>query len=793
MTPGAKPNRVLDTLKTHKILADTSFLMDRNFTRFLDDYAGTLHQNHMLVPKRVLQELQRIESLNDHRRKAAQTALASIQAAVAKGMAEIRGEASDDDTFADNVISRVVEQHIVHNNIVVLTNDRILKNWVYAKKRSGCFSTKNSLIVIRFGPPQGNTHVWRDGDETPLGEQVIGAAAHRPRPPLLTSKPAVPQPFVRAKSITSNLETKLPVRDGVEKAGELFLCGGRSVRLIKELASGGEGAVFETDQANLLCKVYHPNRLTIGAQKKIELMCTRKVCNAAICWPREPVLDQHGTFRGFLMPRAYGEPLGHGLFIPTVWRGKRPNWTRRESAQLAIRILEQIDYLHRMRVLLGDINPMNILVHDEKTIYFVDCDSFQVEGFPCPVGSPNFVAPEIQGVDFSRFLRTEEHELFAVATLLFMIMMPGKCPYSHRGGEDGTANIRKMHFPYRLGEKASAGAPEGAWPFCWSHLTWPLKEAFHQSFHEDSRGQPRISVVDWLRRFREYERILGKDAATFVGPVPQYGFDLAILPHNFRYVEGKGHPLPSGGETDLQRSVRRMAISSVAITRQSRFSAPPRRPIQTSSVAPAAAAGRTLYVTQSQQRQSTASSYASHAAQAPTHSGAGSGTWYANPLVWAIIASPLKALLEVVGAAILMGILGGVMLGTLGLVVGAIFGSARDTMIGGIRTGAAFCGLLGLLDGLLAAARSIFRIDRGILPAVGLGGAVGAIAFVLFEGSEWWGAFIGVLCALLVWRLHAGEQKAAQYMQAWRVPQSVVLVHKNQLQLAWRKLCQMIR
>lgn len=562
MDQTTKPDRVLEALKTHKILADTCFLMHRNFDRFLADYSGVLQQNHILIPKKVIQELQRIEKLNDHRLEAVQNALASVQTAVSKGMAEVRGEPSDDHTIADNVISRVVEQHIVQHSIVVLTNDRNLKDWVYAKNRSGCFSTKNSLLVIRFGPQGGTPHVWGRADDTGNGPPPIRTQPPQPRPPrpaVIINRPIV---FARATSVASNLDTPLHVKEDVEKTGIVYLNGGRPVQLVKKLGSGGEGAVFETDQGGFLCKVYHPNRLTVGAQQKIELMTTRKVANPAICWPLEPVIDGQGVFRGFLMPRGSGDPLGHGLFIPTVWLGKRPNWTRRESAQLAIRVLEQIDYLHRMRVLLGDINPMNILVQDEKTVFFVDCDSFQVECFPCPVGSPNFVAPEIQGVDFSHFLRTEEHELFAVATLLFMIMMPGKSPYSHQGGADGAANIRKMHFPYPLGEKASAGAPEGAWRFCWSHLARPIKEAFHQSFHEDFKGQPRVRVAVWLRSFREYERILNKAIEVFVGPVAQYGFDLSILPQNYRYIDGKGRPLPTGGETDLQRAVKKIAMAS---------------------------------------------------------------------------------------------------------------------------------------------------------------------------------------------------------------------------------------
>lgn len=102
---------------------------------------------------------------------------------------------------------------------------------------------------------------------------------------------------------------------------------------------------------------------------------------------------------------------------------------------LCITILKKLKYLHDRNVILGDINPNNILVVSPTEVYFVDTDSYQIEGFPCPVGTINFTAPEIQRKDFSTFLRTIGNERFAVATLLFMIMLPGKPPYSCRAAK----------------------------------------------------------------------------------------------------------------------------------------------------------------------------------------------------------------------------------------------------------------------------------------------------------------------------------------------------------------------
>lgn len=378
------------------------------------------------------------------------------------------------------------------------------------------------------------------------------------------SRGGLPFPLTRVPE--RKIQSLLPTGNNL-KSGDTVLQQrtGRRVSLVAPIASGGEGTVYKTDLPGVVCKVYHHQRLTTGAQRKIALMEGHQMSHPAICWPMASVTDSQGVFRGFLMPSASGEPLAHGLFIPTAWLSKHRSWTRRQSVGLALRILEGIHHLNRLGVLLGDINPMNILVKDENTVYFVDCDSYQVAGFPCPVGAVNFVAPEIQGQDFGEFLRTPEHELFAVATLLFMILMPGKPPYSHRGGSDGAANIQKMHFPYPLGERSADGAPGGAWRFCWSHLTRQIKEAFYRSFHADYRGQPRVSVAKWLGLLNQYKQVLDRPGYTFVGPQPQYGFDLSILPENFRYIEGMGRELPTDGVTDMARAVQRMASTSASM------------------------------------------------------------------------------------------------------------------------------------------------------------------------------------------------------------------------------------
>ena len=171
----------------------------------------------------------------------------------------------------------------------------------------------------------------------------------------------------------------------------------------------------------------------------------------------------------------------------------------------------KIKYLHNRNIIIGDINPANILLVYPTEVYFVDTDSYQIEVFPCPVGTINYTAPEIQRKTFATFLRSYGNEYFAVATLLFMIMLPGKPPYSQQGGENPIDNIIKMDFSYPLGDLSNKKTPDGPWRFIWSHLPFDLKSGFYHTFRRGgdySTENNRLNVEKWLNMFQYYLQLL---------------------------------------------------------------------------------------------------------------------------------------------------------------------------------------------------------------------------------------------------------------------------------------------
>lgn len=354
--------------------------------------------------------------------------------------------------------------------------------------------------------------------------------AKKKRPTRADSVPSTQpvRPFKRATSLTDDINhTRRP--QAIPGEGDIIKIGssGPSVFLARQIGEGGEGQVFEIAGDNRIAKIYHGNQLTANRIAKLELMASRAVSRKGICWPEQLIYTPDGCAVGYVMQRAHGHPLQKSVFVKPLLVQRFPQWQRENLVNVCISFVEHLAFLHSLNVLVGDINPMNILVDGDGTdVFIVDTDSFQVEGFPCPVGTVNFSPPQLQNKNFKSCLRGEDDELFAIATMLFMILVPGKPPYSQQGGESPEKNIIDANFPYPLGDdhKSKNVAP-GPWRYIWSHLPYRIKELFHKAFRENQR----IAIADWLDALRAYKNNISKDYVSN-----------EIFPGGFKVPKGQG-------------------------------------------------------------------------------------------------------------------------------------------------------------------------------------------------------------------------------------------------------------
>jgi serine/threonine protein kinase len=287
----------------------------------------------------------------------------------------------------------------------------------------------------------------------------------------------------------------------------LFTKNGREISLVEELGKGGEGSVFAVDTKSV-AKIYNTKSLTTDKQAKILSMIDKRIKVTGICVPTEAIYNENKKFIGYLMPKAdveKGFEMQTCVFNPELLKKKFPQWTRINLVNLSLSILNKIKVLHDKNIIIGDINPFNILIKDDNTIFFVDTDSYLVDNYVCPVGTVHFTAPEIQNIEnFSKLIRTKEHEYFAVASLLFMIFHPGKSPYAFQGGGNIKDNIVGMNFSYPLGDEDNYLAPQGMWEYIWNELSYELRKAFYTVFKENYR----LTISDWITVLETYKEDL---------------------------------------------------------------------------------------------------------------------------------------------------------------------------------------------------------------------------------------------------------------------------------------------
>ena len=530
--------------KDTRFFMDTSSLMEDAAAIFAWSYIDPACRRYgvppFIVAKSVVGEINRLaKSTTEDTLLKAKAACKLVNDLRASGSIQIVGE-EDDDSLADNMFLVVFARLRRRYQLVLFTQDRALAKDILSINNSSSVKGAMRIEAFRVGD-DGAPMRWTLSERCPGGVKYQRYDPNDGFGPM--NSPRDGKPFVRSsvegssqakpessapcgtwergRSPTSGtpeirpfelrgqarwqddtiIDTPIPVKGGI-----VLNSDGSSLRLTKILATGGEGTAYETNNPQFVCKIYRHDRLKRSTIEKLELMTSRKIRHQTICWPVSVARNANGEGVGCIMPKAIGKELKRSIFIKPLFINSFPDWTRLHMVRLISIILDAMAYLHDLNVLLGDINPGNILVKDESSVFFVDCDSYQVEEFPCPVGMPPYLAPELYGRELRSTLRTMEHEYFSVATLVFMLLHTGKPPYSHQGGGDPLENVRKRHFPYPRGSQRSQGVPDGPWRYMFSHLPRYMKDAFHGVFSDGVRQ----SVAFWQEHMDRYMNDLRK-------------------------------------------------------------------------------------------------------------------------------------------------------------------------------------------------------------------------------------------------------------------------------------------
>ena len=286
------------------------------------------------------------------------------------------------------------------------------------------------------------------------------------------------------------------------------------------LGRGGEGSVYRLqNHPDLVAKVYHRNRLRTSTVNKLRVMIDypprtedEQTGHLFVSWPKDTLHDtQQGPIVGFLMPVVDRSSGLYDYYNPSLRRRTAPHVNYANLCSVAGSLATALDRLHGIdyTILIGDINESNAYITENEHVTLIDADSFQVTDsrtttptiYPCPVGKPEYTAPELQGMSLDQVDRNVHHDNFALAVVIYQLLMEGTHPF--RGIYTGTgekpqveACISRGYFLHSRRTNLLVPLRPVPTSVPWESLHSKLRELFHRCFDEghsnpERRPQPR--------------------------------------------------------------------------------------------------------------------------------------------------------------------------------------------------------------------------------------------------------------------------------------------------------------
>jgi DNA-binding helix-hairpin-helix protein with protein kinase domain len=284
----------------------------------------------------------------------------------------------------------------------------------------------------------------------------------------------------------------------------------------RRIGTGAEGEVYEIQgKSDLVAKVYHEPPPPEKAEKLVVLsrLGNERMFNLS-AWPVSTLRDApDGEVVGFVMKKISQAEEVHALHSPKSRLQKFPEASWAFLIYVAANVARAVAAIHEHGLVVGDLNPKNILVTRKATVYLLDVDSFQVsaEGktYRCEGGFPEYTPPELQGVAFRDVDRGQEHDCFGLGVVIFQLLFMGRHPFSGRYLGAGEMPLERAISELRFAYGVDAEAREMRQPpgtLALDSMPSQFVGLFRRAFLSTDRPRPR----EWVEQLDELAKALKK-------------------------------------------------------------------------------------------------------------------------------------------------------------------------------------------------------------------------------------------------------------------------------------------
>ncbi len=291
---------------------------------------------------------------------------------------------------------------------------------------------------------------------------------------------------------------------------------GNVIVLGAELGRGGEGTVHEVaSDRRLVAKVYIR---AVDSEKAAKLRVMTQLGTPRIssfaAWPSATLHEGvSGATIGLLMPKVENHAEIHRLYNPRQRLAEYPSVDWTGLVRVAHNVSAAFEAVHADGHVIGDVNQGNVVVSREGLVRLIDCDSFQVKGsdklYLCEVGVGHFTPPELQGRSFDVIVRTQQHDSFGLALLIFHLLFLGRHPYMGLyPGKDMELEEAIREHRFAFGDEA------GKWRLSPPPHSLRLADAsrgiarlFESAFSPESArtGHGRPTASEWVTALKSLE------------------------------------------------------------------------------------------------------------------------------------------------------------------------------------------------------------------------------------------------------------------------------------------------
>jgi len=221
----------------------------------------------------------------------------------------------------------------------------------------------------------------------------------------------------------------------------------RYIKLFKTNLEGGEGVLYKLEgNQNFIAKIFKNRKKAEQKAEKINAFVDlfrqllkdnhwKQIFENNITMPRARLYTDDGILAGFLMNYI---DLNRSISLKDFIEGKFRKYARWNDwfvkLYVAKKFVDIIKELHKIGIVVGDLNTNNVFIKSNAQVVILDCDSMQLtyKGKVYPVDAIllDIAAPEI--IQHGQKAVSIKSDVFSIAIHIYRIIMEGFSPFQFR-------------------------------------------------------------------------------------------------------------------------------------------------------------------------------------------------------------------------------------------------------------------------------------------------------------------------------------------------------------------------